>query len=548
MPLIFAPSANQISSVTLSSPTGYYGSTATFIVSTQGYNNGDTIYYSTTGSGIVQSTGTVTVSNYLGDLGTTNIPITTIRTTSTTAVITATFYNGSTPVTLTSGINNASIPLATPDQFFTATVLLLSPAGPGPTALTDLSGTTSSIFVASSATIRSFIPFTTPGISSSMFFNGSTDYLSIPGNAAFGMGTGDYTLEMSMYLTAASGSNQMIIDFRNSIPATGQPVVYLNTSRQPIFYLEGSGNLITGASALTIGVWYHVALSKVTGTYTLYINGSSVGTSANSVSVPTSGIKIGTDYTIIASFFIGYISNLRITKGLGVYTGAFTTPSGPLQLTQSAGTNIAAITPGQTSLLLLQSPQSPNNASSLDSASTNTVITTGGTPAQGTFSPFWPYATLFNGTNAYQTFPANSIFNFGTGDFTVECWLYLISAPSGTPEIFNAGDFHLNFRSGTTIAITNNSTVLSNVSNSIATSTWYHVAAVRASGNMTIYLNGVGNTPAANSNNFNTPAGGQIATQAGGSGPFLNGYISNLRAIKGQALYTTNFRDRKSVV
>jgi hypothetical protein len=47
----------------------------------------------------------------------------------------------------------------------------------------------------------------------------------------------------------------------------------------------------------------------------------------------------------------GLISNIRVVKGVGVYTGNFAVPTSVLTTTQSAGTNINAITGTQTSLL-----------------------------------------------------------------------------------------------------------------------------------------------------------------------------------------------------
>ena len=554
MPIIFAPSASQISDVTLTSPTGYYGSTATFIVSTQGYNNGDSIYYSTTGSGIVQSTGTITVSNYLGDLGKANIPITTIRTTSTTAVITATFYNGSTPVTLSSGVNNASIPLATPDQFFTATVLLLSPAGPGPTALTDLSGTTSTIQVVGSPNVRSFIPFTTPGVSSSMLFNGSLDQVIIPANTNNAFGTGDFTIEFWMYTVAFTSPSARVLSQGTHAAGEHLLLIYANGS----FDWCGQVTPILAGSSLTgtfvQNTWQHVAITRIGTSMAFYVNGVSKTTATSSYNFSgVTQVCIGGNTTTAGQYFNGYISNLRITKGLGVYTGAFTTPSSPLQLTQSAGTNIAAITT-QTSLLILQSPQAPNNASFLDSASTNTVITTGGTPAQGTFSPFWPYATTFNGSNQYLL-ANSSILDLATGapNWTVECWFYLNNI-STQQSIFWKGGATGSANSSYSFALTNASGqwvvgdggaggAVVNIAASFAANTWYHFALVRNGSTITSYTNGVQSGTASaptmsNTGNDKLTLGSSVAD---GSTRYLNGAIANFRIIKGLALYTATF-------
>jgi hypothetical protein len=66
----------------------------------------------------------------------------------------------------------------------------------------------------------------------------------------------------------------------------------------------------------------------------------------------------------------GNLSNVRVVKGVAVYTGAFTPPTSALALTQSSGTNISAITVGQTQLLL------PLNVSPFIDSSTNVLSVT----------------------------------------------------------------------------------------------------------------------------------------------------------------------------
>jgi hypothetical protein len=336
----------------------------------------------------------------------------------------------------------------------------------------------------------------------SVLFNGSTQYLQLPAITAFNFGTNDFTIEMWVYITAGTTYQFLLGNDLNSssymmvginVPVSGTQTIAIGAAGVgwPVLF----GNSITFAS----NTWYHVAITRSGTTNRAFINGVQLGANVTdstswTMSNPRIGMQAG------GTNFGGYISNLRIVNGLAVYTGSFSPPTNRLLTTQSASTNISAIT--------------------------NAIPS---------------YSISFNGTNQYLTLASIAALTFGAGDFTVECWLYLNAAPSGTPEIFNAGDFHLNFRSGTTIAITNNSTVLSNVSNSIATSTWIHIAAVRVSGAMTIYLNGVGNTTAFAQTYSFTQGTAQIATQNLASGPFINGYISDLRVVNGIAVYTGNF-------
>jgi hypothetical protein len=88
----------------------------------------------------------------------------------------------------------------------------------------------------------------------------------------------------------------------------------------------------------------------------------------------------------------GNLSNVRVVKDVAVYTGAFTPPTSPLTLTQSSGTNISAITAGQTQLLL------PLTTVPFTDSSTNALaVTNAGTTVVSLQYPFTSYDT----TGAY---------------------------------------------------------------------------------------------------------------------------------------------------
>ena len=66
-----------------------------------------------------------------------------------------------------------------------------------------------------------------------------------------------------------------------------------------------------------------------------------------------------------------------------MYTGNFTVPTIALTVTQSAGTNISAITAGQTQLLLLQA-----STGLLTDTANNTTVTNTGTATWNALTPF----------------------------------------------------------------------------------------------------------------------------------------------------------------
>ena len=150
----------------------------------------------------------------------------------------------------------------------------------------------------------------------------------------------------------------------------------------------GSGGaLISLGAAITTSTWTHVALVRNAGTMTCYVNGTAVGTpQASSISCVSQTIALATRYSDDSGSFIGYITNSRVVSGVAVYTGNFTPSTTPLQVTQSSGTNISAITVDtQTKLLNWTS----NNATYLSDASTNNLTgTVTGTVTSNSLAPF----------------------------------------------------------------------------------------------------------------------------------------------------------------
>ena len=102
----------------------------------------------------------------------------------------------------------------------------------------------------------------------------------------------------------------------------------------------------------------------------------------------TDNLSIGVTY--YNEYFVGSISNLRIVRGVAVYSGTeteavnFVVPIVPLTVTQSASTNISAITNGQTSILLNTTGAAPF----IDSAYGYVFSVNGVAPTISSDSPF----------------------------------------------------------------------------------------------------------------------------------------------------------------
>ena len=163
-------------------------------------------------------------------------------------------------------------------------------------------------------------------------FDGSGDYLSVASNAAFYLGTGDFTLEAWIRFNSVPGVN-------NSIPivsAEGSGGMFFGYIRE-LYYTQGWGigltavswGPLTGATA-SAGTWYHVAVSRSETTMRFFVNGTQVGstfTNSQSYDLSTTNLNIGGQSS--SNYLNGNIDDLRITKGIARYTANFAPPSAP---------------------------------------------------------------------------------------------------------------------------------------------------------------------------------------------------------------------------
>jgi hypothetical protein len=203
-------------------------------------------------------------------------------------------------------------------------------------------------------------------LTNSVKFNGTTQYLTMASSTAMALGTNNWTIEFWIYLTATPGAVNAVYDNRPASTQGVYPHLYLTSDRTIRFFVSSADRITS--SAMSLYTWYHVVLVKSSSVTTMYLNGTATGsTYSDTNNYLQNGTLIGTSYggaASLSNFFTGYLSNLRVTNGVAVYTGAFTSPTTPLQTTQASGTNIAAITdPTSVSLLTCQNPVIIDNSS-----------------------------------------------------------------------------------------------------------------------------------------------------------------------------------------
>jgi hypothetical protein len=153
-------------------------------------------------------------------------------------------------------------------------------------------------------------------------------------------------------------------------------------------------------------------------------------------------------------------------------------------------------------------------------------------------------SVLFNGSNQSLSIPSNAVFNLGTGSFTVECWFYATANVSSQQCLITSyggpsAGWAIQISSGVIGAnVYGDGFAISGGSPAI--NTWYHVALSGAQGSIKLFLNGVqiGSTYTG-AVSMNTSAAVTIGNVVNSAQ--MVGYISNVRVVKGTALYTSSF-------
>jgi hypothetical protein len=364
------------------------------------------------------------------------------------------------------------------------------------------------------------------------YFDGTGDYLTVANNTALQLGSSDFTIDGWVYVSASSASLQIFIAKGTGAGNQASYAIGLDGS-QFIYYLSGNGsswNIASGVSmgSVNLNSWNYVALVRSGNTFTPYINGvaGTTTTSSSALFAGTAVLSIGSSDTGDQRL-TGYVCGARVIKGTAL---TITVPTAPT----TAVTN--------TQLLC-----NFTNAGILDNAEMNNLETVGNAQISTAQSKFGGSSMYFDGSGDWLTVPYSQNINFGTGNFTIEGWLYLSSFANAYYVLGGT------WTTGTTdewlVQIENNGNMrfLTSAGTSfytagITTGAWYHFAAVRNGSTVTLYVNGSSVGSYTNSNSIgSTSKTLYIGVQNNGAAWPWNGYIDDLRITKGVARYTSSF-------
>ena len=439
------------------------------------------------------------------------------------------------------------------DPDFANAVLLLNgddaPNGGQNNTFLDSSSNAHTITRNGNVTQGSFSPFSVDDGKWGNYFGGS-GYLSTGSNAINAFGTGDFTIDLFVNFDGVfkSGASVILFDTRNTLTTDGIVISLNKTSGVAQVYLGPINTAIAGSTVIESGVWYNITVSRSSGVTTLYVNGSTEASSADTGNYTHTSSFIGSGRNGDASHgYQGYISNFRLIKGSSV-----TPPSGGYTSPLNAVTD--------TQLLTCQSNRFIDNSSNNLAL---TLVNTG--PKVVPFSPF-PQTTAydastnggsgyFDGSGDYLTVADANDFNMSTGDFTAEGWIYRTGTGTttfGDAVIFTTASpsdfqgFGVLDRTGVFAIVLDDGggspwTLNANTGVAIENYQWIHVAFVRNGNTFYLYKNGTqvwsggGAYTLTNTNNLYSVGGRSNVNQ------FFLGHISNHRLVKGTAVYTSAF-------
>lgn len=417
--------------------------------------------------------------------------------------------------------------------------------------------------------VKSFSPFSeTLTANGSAYFDGSGDYLTVPANTAFTLGTNDHCIEFWMYPDGSQNQyacpwyyNGSIV-YYYSIGSNAPAVTTLLVGGGAPWTLSIS--TANAEYAKMLSSWSHIVITRSGSAFRLFINGilRAYGTASTNITSQTSPFYIGWDgVTAGTTYFKGYLSNFKIINGS--IPNEYQTSTTTLDTKIFTPPTTRASVTSNTVYLGLQDRLGDNNQRFVDESANTNLIIRGGNVSQGSFTPFNPagWSTYFDGTNWMQF--ADNYNAPGAGvDFCHEFWFYCTSTPVDTTNTIWSDYYYGDGNQCSSISDFNASGICSYsflvpsgvtggaVSNPVASplqyNKWYHVAFTRNGATLNMFVNG---------NLANTVSCSTAALQNSSKGPKIgsgdsisstifypfSGYISNMRITHGNPVYTGNF-------
>ena len=376
---------------------------------------------------------------------------------------------------------------------------------------------------------------------SAYFDNGAgtpTDYLSISDATGFDIGSNQFTFECWVYLESIHNTFAMLFTGEGTNYYFG----YHEANGGGLAIYGGWGAYSGNDGRFKLYEWNYLVFQRDnSGTLAMYLNGTQVYSASLSETfggTSATGVNIGKSSSYNDYGVNGYIADARFSNGFTLY-GSGTNPS-------SITVPTAPLTAISNTDLLLNF----QDAGIYDRSGINNLDTVGDAQIDTAVVKYGTGSMQFDETGDYLKVPSTDDIALGTGDFTIEGWLYIGTNPVGNGQgMFQISNGYLNSAVRGPAAGLNNGdgkwAIYYGTSQQTATAaapsinTWYHVAYVRNSSTTKLYIDGTELISVSDSTNYSDTyltIGGWYSTSY-----LLNGFIDDFRITKGIARYTSSF-------
>jgi len=377
------------------------------------------------------------------------------------------------------------------------------------------------------------VPYDTATIGGSGYFDGSS-YLTTPSSSQ-PVASGDFTISAWFYLTSFSNSYYVVGgNWTSGLP--GEWLIQIQNNGAIRFLTNGSTSF-SSSGLVSLNQWYYFSATRSGTTVTASLNGTSFAsyTLVGALGLISESIYIG-EQAGGSWPFAGYISDFRfVTSNLGS-----TVPTIPA--TAVSGTQLLT---------------NFTNAGIPDLAMQNDLQTVGSAQVSTSTVKYGTGSLYFDGSTGYLTAPNKPVYQLGSGDFTIECWINFNSLSTNRGILYFATAYDSAFSYGLQWA-SNNLYFWYSTSGGAAsylsapwtpsTGTWYHLAVTRNGSNLKFFINGtqIGTTQSLSgitlyATSANLIVGGELGGSGGSLPGKMSGYIDDLRITDGYARYVSNF-------
>lgn len=434
----------------------------------------------------------------------------------------------------------------------------------GQTSAMDWSNSEHDITFSGSAELDTDV---TPKFGTAALLLGDNNYVTAADSADFDLGGGDFTIDCQVRLGSVGGNEYLW--GRQDDDNNRYYLRWTGSNWQLIVVDTGSVVVNTTFSdSISTNTWYHVALLRDGTDYKLYRDGTLKGTTSDSDNFPdlSSGFDIGraNSGAGVFDYMNGHIDEFRILKGkadvppvggptqeyknAAVSSSSSSSSSSP---TKSSSSSSSEITEGDM-VLLLHYNGDDAATDTRDWSNSEHPITFVGTAQLDTAQKVFGTASLLlDGNSDYNTAPDSDDWYFADNDFTIDmrvrfstvqtCVLMTQWSATGRSFqlLYDDGGNNLKFIWSTNGTGESGSKT---ESWSPAQDTWYHIAVVRNSDELYMFVDGteLGTSTSITDTLFNSDELLYIGCEQG-TGNFMAGWIDELRMLNGSGVWTSNF-------